>query len=160
MDRPGDHCRDPGRGNLGIYCFRHQQPGAAVARQDHGRRCPESALPWQGRLQRSGSVYLGGGALFCGDCRGGPEFLGTTKPRGDAEQDSESAPDPDAAARSAAVTSGACANSCRGFSSVIGHRAAANSGATIARDSAAGRILVAAGSVIAAAGSITSASGG
>ena len=56
MDRPRADCRDPGRRDLGTYCFGHHQPDSAAAGEDHGWRCPVPAVPWQGRLQRSGSV--------------------------------------------------------------------------------------------------------
>ena len=44
MDLPGGYRRDPGGGDLGIYCLRHQQPRPARAGADHGRRDVQSPL--------------------------------------------------------------------------------------------------------------------
>ena len=117
MDRPRADCRDPWRRHLGTYRFAHQQLAAAVPGEEHGRRCPIPAIPWQGRLQRSGVVYVGSGALLCGDRRRDSEFLGTPKTQIEARQAGQARPNPVGPDHYGALSSGSCASSSRSSSS-------------------------------------------
>src|SRR5271165_3114329 len=113
MDRPCGDCGDRGGRHLGTYCFAHQQPDPAVACEVDGRRCPVPAVSWQGRPERSGSVYLGFGALLCGDRGRDPKCLGTTKTHAVAQQVDQDKLDSSAACRSAALTCAGSSNSFR-----------------------------------------------
>ena len=148
MDRPRGDRRDPGGGDLGIYCFPHQQPRPPRAGEDHGRRCPVPAIPWQRRLQRSSFVYRGSGALLCRDRRRNPEFLAATQTQDDSHQGGEGKPDSDAIDRthaadcSAALTTSGCACSGVSFGALVadyvrdraGPRSCDSSGSTSANN--------------------------
>ncbi len=142
MGRARGDCRNPGRRDLGGYRFHHQQSAPAFAGEDHGRRCPVPAIPWQGRLQCSRSVYLDSGALLCGNRLCDYEFLVTKKTQGDAEQGGASKPSSCTARRDTTPASCGCTGSSYGgFGANTGNCASPSAGGTVNVGTAAFRAV-------------------